>query len=344
MNNNMKRFVVKQLCEAAGCGEVGDLASLLLYKAAPVVPDEPAIASHYLYGTPSESGNVALADGEGYVIYNGAVLPKLPEWDKAKYPYAVVQYIDSALSPNSHIARVICASEPIIWRKVAFFTGGLGLLGDVLYFGLVDDIRLWEYVFPEVDPTTPINTWAKSGEAHFDELKDFNSQALASGFKWANHDVMNTSKNEVFIAASDPIPLASAEPVAAVYGGALPVASKWDIKKYPYVIVEGNPDYGNSSAYVYASTKPLGSFYHGSYIGDSISAENKEAFDYVWGQFWKNSAANADVEYKNVDGSTQIIAIGKENIIWANYDYMDWDAGTVLVEASDSIPVYEKKE
>ena len=37
-----------------------------------------------------EGGNVAIADGEGYVLYDGAVLPKLPEWDKEAYPYAYI--------------------------------------------------------------------------------------------------------------------------------------------------------------------------------------------------------------------------------------------------------------
>lgn len=52
-------------------------------------PEVPT-ASLYIYGTPSESGNIGLRNGDSVTYYDGAVLPKLPEWDKETYPYAYV--------------------------------------------------------------------------------------------------------------------------------------------------------------------------------------------------------------------------------------------------------------
>lgn len=46
----------------------------------------------YLYGTPSESGNIGLRSGDTVTYYDGAVLPALPERDKEKYPYAYILY------------------------------------------------------------------------------------------------------------------------------------------------------------------------------------------------------------------------------------------------------------
>lgn len=53
-------------------------------------PDSPVEASFYLYGKSSASGNVAVAEGEGSIVYSGEVLPPLPEWDKTTYPYAYI--------------------------------------------------------------------------------------------------------------------------------------------------------------------------------------------------------------------------------------------------------------
>lgn len=55
----------------------------------PVTPDEPT-TSLYLYGTPSETGNIGLRNGDNVTYYSGAVLPALPKRDVAAYPYACI--------------------------------------------------------------------------------------------------------------------------------------------------------------------------------------------------------------------------------------------------------------
>ncbi len=59
-------------------------------------PDEPVEGDWVLYGTPSENGNLAVADGDGYVRYKGYVLPPLPVVDTAEYPYAFVRDVGTA--------------------------------------------------------------------------------------------------------------------------------------------------------------------------------------------------------------------------------------------------------
>ena len=306
----------------------------------PDVPDVPITADYYLYGTPSESGNVALADGDGYVADNGAALPNIDtvytDEIKATHPYVVVQYIDTDLAPNAHIARVICASEPIVWQSLSLFKGGLGLKGDVLYFGLVTNALLWEWLFPDVDPTTPVNTWAKSGENHYDELTDFNPAASPEGFKWANHDVINISKDSVFISALPPIPLASNEPVAAVCGGEkLPVLPEWEGYNYKVVYRIGSKyyvrAYQNSpitglSTPLFPNEEPHDLLraegdWHSSHIDDS-------------GNWYKNDTTSTDGVGMSLLVST---------IVWANVDVFT-SSGELYIPASDPIPVYEQKE
>ena len=69
---------------------------------APAVPDEPGeVATMYLYGTPSESGNIGLRVGDTVTYYDGAVLPSIESvWTpelQAEYP---VVYIYTLLDWN----------------------------------------------------------------------------------------------------------------------------------------------------------------------------------------------------------------------------------------------------
>ena len=70
------------------CAE--EIAMMLQKRSADPAPT----ASMYLYGTPSDSGSIGLRSGESVTYYDGAVLPLLPEWDKTKYPYAVLTILE----------------------------------------------------------------------------------------------------------------------------------------------------------------------------------------------------------------------------------------------------------
>jgi hypothetical protein len=54
MNNNMKRFIMKMLCETMGCNEIGDIAGLALYK--------NAEGKHYLTFSAQKPFTIATAN------------------------------------------------------------------------------------------------------------------------------------------------------------------------------------------------------------------------------------------------------------------------------------------
>ena len=77
----------------------------------PVEPDEPSgepIA--YLYGTPSESGNIGLRVGDTVAYYNGAVLTDIDtvctDEVKAQCPYAFLVYY-----PDDNLYRLYISSR-----------------------------------------------------------------------------------------------------------------------------------------------------------------------------------------------------------------------------------------
>lgn len=71
--------------------KIGRIMAMLRGEIKPAVPD----STMYLYGTPSETGNIGLRSGGSVVYYNGAVLPKLPE--RQRNPY----YCDSILKTDT---------------------------------------------------------------------------------------------------------------------------------------------------------------------------------------------------------------------------------------------------
>ena len=155
---------------------------------AEVLPDKPVEAAYYLYGTPSESGNVALADGDGYVVYNGAVLPKLPEWDKTKYPYAYMKLSGFFQIYSETKVTLIVSNSPIAFDGWSF---DWGISGSTT-FNLKEDAEWSSFSYKETNGT---------------------SDKSSSKFFWGNQEIVNSSDGSVYLAKSDPIPLVSAEPV-----------------------------------------------------------------------------------------------------------------------------------
>lgn len=263
-------------------------------------PDEPIEADYYLYGTPNESGNVAIADGDGYVLYNGAVLPKLPEWDKSKYPYA---YITNLENPKRFFAMF--ESEPLTASSNGYVSN----------------------LFPNA---TEYNCEYIDGK-----WVNYSGSFLIHKLVWSNTDVYHNEEagGGLCIPASAPIPLASADPVAAVYNGVkLPPLLEYDEEAYPYVHI------ADGVMYWFASASPVPwiikedggavvSKEHGvvSYKTSSLSKYGYKK----WGEWGDSSMA--------YDYSAKI----KPN--WANYDVLNED-GTVYLAKSDPVPVYEQKE
>lgn len=120
-------------------------------------------------------------DGKGEPVaylYNGVRLPKLPEWDRNTYPYAV--FLVGNISG----------------------TVSLYILSAVEY--AVNSRGVWSVTIPI---GTPIATVAEGATrwSDFSELT-YATEPYVGNIDWANFDVLNED-GTVFLAASDPIPV-----------------------------------------------------------------------------------------------------------------------------------------
>ena len=252
---------------------------------AEVLPDKPVEAAYCLYGTPNESGNVALADGDGYTLYNGAVLPKLPEWDKGYYPNAIIQ-------PFGTIYRFVVSTKQAYW--------------DGSYTREQDNAIgiMWEY------DASRHEAWVEI---------PITGSVTYTPILWANYDV-KTSDGAVYLAATAPIPLASSEPVAAVYEG-----MRWDVRTYPYACY-GKSGWGETF-FIYSKKPCEQSENTGMYV---MAGVVYELVNEKWEYQFDSSATTG--------GGRTVITPS-----WSNHDVISND-GSLYLAASDPIPVYEQKE
>lgn len=107
-------------------------------------------------------------------LYNGVRLPKLPEWDKTVYPYAVIAFIDAG-----PIYRVyFCADKCTVTGVNASYKAPY-----VWYQGAGD---VWEYKGETADTSNVILSMVTP--------------------IWANHDVYRED-GSLYLAASEPVPV-----------------------------------------------------------------------------------------------------------------------------------------
>ena len=266
----------------------------------------------YLYGTPSESGNVALADGDGYVLYNGAVLPKLPEWDKDAYPYVVIQEVKVATNQY----RLNVSSKPPYARH--------SIYGDAhIYFAAPADAegRHWNLR----DGAWGDTNYTVSILGHNDTV---------SPIIWANYEVKYEDGNSTYLSGSAPIPLTSNERMAAVYGGKkLPVLPEWDKGAYPYAAIAIGLGYYSLDLWsvqpvvdIDPDTTPSG---YGP-NGETTTLTYCECYpSYMdnWGEF----------------GTMNYTYPTRKVPFWTNTDLYTTD-GELWLAKSDPIPIYESTE
>lgn len=271
---------------------------------------EPVEADFYLYGTPSESGNVALADGEGYVLYNGAVLPKLPEWDKAAYPYAVLN------RSSSGVISLNCIQNPCLYGAYTFVdnngeTWNMPAAPHTTF--PAGKITLFcQYLLTD-------NAWGDATVYTYDFIsKTVDTKLAFTEIIWTNTDIPNIDTNGTYLAKSDPIPLASSEPVAAVYED-----MKWDVASYPYACYGSNL-WGNT-LFIYSKT-PC-EYYTNGYV---MAGVVYQLTDGQWEYYYDSS---------NNTGGARTAIIPK----WSNHDLYDAD-GNLYLAASAPVYIYEQKE
>lgn len=138
-----------------------------------VLAEVPTV-SLYLYGTPSESGNIGLRNGESVTMYDGAVLPPLPESDM---PYATIG--KHLYYPDDY--RLIFSTKP--FKK----SSGIISVIDTSVSVLVSDYNADTGEWGALNPYT-VNTYTFQGAF------------------WSNYDELNAD-GSVHRAKSDPIPI-----------------------------------------------------------------------------------------------------------------------------------------
>lgn len=120
-------------------------------------------------------------------LYNGVELPALPEWDKEKYPYAVI------VDHTTQYSLVITSTAVVVSASGYSLRHPSGNLTS-FYIGNTKLIR--------------------PGERNWGEF-NFSSTSLYSGKAfWANFDILDED-GSLYLAASEPIPVSTYTPKPA---------------------------------------------------------------------------------------------------------------------------------
>ena len=121
--------------------------------------------------------------------YNGTVLPALPEWDKEKYPYAVL------IDPTETYYELYCSAEPITYNPnsaISAFTVSA------------------PYIMCDTETLNEEGVYVRN-----EAFSEFGNEKTTSKvlskilnkILWSNHDVIKTTDSTVYLSASEPIPV-----------------------------------------------------------------------------------------------------------------------------------------
>ena len=189
------------------CGMVGRLIFVKKIHDEPVIPEQPAVpeSSLYLYGTPSDSGNIGLRSGGVVTLYDGAVLKSIESFYtddlREQYPYLTMKYhgLNSLLGEVS----LSLTTKPMVYYPNEYYNlhaDDMGAFDRMLYFGnekLLDGTHGDNWLYYRTD----------------NGLTNIGSSAC-----WANYTILNED-GSVYLAKSDPIPVSG----IVDYDGDIPI-------------------------------------------------------------------------------------------------------------------------
>lgn len=124
----------------------------------------------------------------GNYLYNGVELPALPEWDKEKYPCAAI----SVHWASDNAYTLYMSSTPPVIRSDSGGLIGFDIKGPYCYTLIDLDIQ---------------SDWPAIRELDGDE------STISLGFIWTNTDIHYKDNGTLYLAASDPIPVTTPEPL-----------------------------------------------------------------------------------------------------------------------------------
>lgn len=139
-------------------------------------------------------------------LYNGHLLPALPEWDKEKYPYAVM-VIPGPNTPYIHsdTVQLYCGEYPWNYNPT-----------ERIFYSEPNSNYC---AFRMFDWGANAYQWQVFGEdGTLGETGGYGTMAEDKHPRWANYDVMNTTDGSLYLASSDPVPVPQLNPAALMHG------------------------------------------------------------------------------------------------------------------------------
>ena len=244
--------------------------------------------------------------GAQKMFYNGTLLPGLPEWDKEKYPYAIIHTDSPTNQYRLRISKVPLTLHDIDGNYTFSANSGIG------YDGF------------ECDGTE----WVERGLG--------NPHIHASTYIWSNYDIIDNKGfagevGSVYRYGSDPVPAYSYN------GTVLPELPEWDKEKYPYALMQYfGLNFILGEVGLLLTTKPM------IYCPDELwklHANDMGTFDeliYIGNVLLVDGSHNNRWSYQRTN--TEVTDVGN-SVHWSNYDILNED-GSIYYAASDPIPVY----
>lgn len=265
-------------------------------------------------------------------FYNGIELPALPEWDKSAYPYAFIYYYDDSIVAAHHV--IILSPTPI----VAYVSSFPWVTPST--YGFKNDSENFNHFICNVDG----NEW----RGLFENDERFYKPDIKS--IWANHDVLIENTTDIYLLASDPVPVPdepetvlswqkhdackpNSKSIAYLYNGVeLPdINTVWtDKATYPCAIIgRGIP---NGTYYLtVCGDKPY-------YTEQSYGTEGYEPIVVAPKPFKGFSCVGGSWVLNTEDtGYGAALRTGTFELIWTNVDVMNKDNGSVYFNGSDPV-------
>lgn len=182
-------------------------------------------------------------------------LPTLPEYDKEKYPYAVIVYSSLNYYYRLIATSEICTATTGMFGKLTLSEGASYLTSTCYYY--------------DADSNKNTFAWSEPTEG----TTSGSISTANSSFSWSNYDLF-TSSGTAVKEASDPVPI---YPAGYSYNGiTLPALPDWDSEAYPYVyIAQGKTKLLTTVKYfymLYLCAEPMYWGYRGTLYSPAVGA------------------------------------------------------------------------
>lgn len=128
-------------------------------------------------------------------LYNGVRLPALPEWDKEKYPYAVIDEWESTF--NGHAGKIYFLSfytEKIVWKRES---NKWYMPGKLVVYATTDSAKIAEYFDSFAPGEVGFNMWGIAEE---------DDGIACDKVIWTSTDLV-FDDGTLYLAASEPVPV-----------------------------------------------------------------------------------------------------------------------------------------